>query len=98
MTKRSFAVAAVWIGILVAGLGAPPVWAEYRSTGKRDPFVALLTAEGQRMHPPGFDEEVAGGIEGLSLQGIVYDAHAESYAVLNGKIIREKEEIDFLCR
>ena len=82
------------IGILITGLWAPSARAAYRAKGKRDPFVPLLTGDGQRLHPPGFDEEAAGGIEALSLQGIVYDAHAESYAVLNGKIVREKEEID----
>lgn len=80
-----------WAFLLLA---ASTAWSEYQSKGKRDPFVPLLTSEGQRIRPPGFDEEVAGGIEGVSLQGIVFDPKAESYAVLNGKVVREKEEID----
>ena len=84
-----------WLAIYgLSLLAVAPAQAEYNSKGKRDPFVPLLTSEGQRIQPPGFDEEVAGGIEGVSLQGIVFDPKAESYAILNGKVVREKEEVD----
>ncbi|MBI3615491.1 MAG: general secretion pathway protein GspB [Candidatus Omnitrophica bacterium] len=95
MSRTIAGISCAWLlCAFIGGLGLPSVWAEYQAKGKRDPFVALLTEDGQRMHPPGFDEEVGGGIEGLTLQGIVFDPHAESYAVLNGKVVREKEEID----
>lgn len=84
----SFAVA---LGLALSVL---PAWAEYRSKGKRDPMVPLLNSEGQRIHPPGLDEETATGVSGLILQGIVFDSKAESYAIINGEIVREQDEIE----
>lgn len=72
-----------------------PAAGEYQAKGKRDPFVPLLTAEGQRLYPPGLDEEEeAEGLVKVSLQGIVFDPKAESYAIINGRIVRRHEEID----
>jgi len=79
------------LGVIVAVL---PTRAEYQAKGKRDPLVPLLTAEGQRIRPPGVDEEEATGISGLSLQGIVFDARTDSYAIINGRIVRQGDEID----
>jgi hypothetical protein len=73
---------------------APAAWAAYNAKGRRDPFVPLLTAEGQRIHPPGLDEGTATGVSGLMLQGIVFDPQGDSYALMNGKIMREQEEIN----
>lgn len=78
---------------LIAALGAP-AQADYQPKGKRDPFVPLLTAEGQRIRPPGSDEELVSGISGLSLQGIVFDPQTESYAIINGKVVRRGDEIE----
>ncbi len=75
-------------------LGGSPAGAGYQSRGKRDPFVPLLTSEGQRVNPPGLDEEVGNGLKQMTLQGIVFDPKSESYAILNGRVVREKEEID----
>ena len=78
----------------LTGAAAGPCEAEssfYRSNGKRDPFVPLITPEGQRIYPPGTDE---GGVANLMLQGIVFEPQGESYAVINGRIVREGEEVD----
>lgn len=84
--------------VLLAVLGmmvlAPAAWAAYNAKGRRDPFVPLLTAEGQRIHPPGLDEGTATGISGLVLQGIVFDPRGDNYAVINGKIVLEQGEIN----
>ena len=70
----------------------PFSYGEYQSHGKRDPFVPLLTESGQRFHPPGLDEEEGlAEIVPMTLQGIVYDPQEESYAVINGQIVRENE-------
>lgn len=66
----------------------------YEAKGKRDPFVPLVTSEGQRVHPPGGDEEVALGVTGLTLQGIVFEPGADSYAIINGQIVRSHEDIE----
>jgi len=88
-------------GVLVLLLSASllmlrsfPAFGEYQSKGKRDPFVPLITLDGQRVHPPGFDEEVDAGITDLILQGIVFDTRADSYAIINGRIVRSNEEVE----
>ncbi len=87
-----------WYATLVAwaffwGCPGPGLWAEYQSRGKRDPFIPLLTEEGDRIVPPGLDEGEASGVEALVLQGIVYDPEAESFALINGKVVQVDEEI-----
>ena len=54
--------------------------------------MPLISAEGQRVHPPGSEEEDNPGQGPLTLQGIMFDPRSESYAVLNGHVVREKEE------
>ena len=79
-----------WVcGVLFLG----PARAEYQSKGKRDPFVPLLAADGQRFRPPGLDEEVMTQAIGMALQGVVYEPKAESYAVIDGQVVREGDEI-----
>ena len=68
--------------------------AEYQSKGKRDPFIPLLTEGGQRIHPSGYDEQVPTGVAGLALQGIVYEKGGASYALINGEVVREGEEVE----
>jgi hypothetical protein len=70
-----------------------PVEAAYESRGKRDPFVPLLTEGGQRIVPPGLDEGEVTDLIGLELQGIVFDSRADSYAVINGQVVRESEAV-----
>ena len=91
---RFFQVHAAVVALLAAGAVLPSAWAEYDPKGKRDPLVPLLNSEGQRIYPPGFDEETPTGLQGLTLQGIVFDPTAESYAIINGRLVREEDEID----
>lgn len=69
-------------------------WAEYAPKGKRDPFVPLVTIDGQRIHPPGGDEEHTATLTAVEVQGVIFDPHAESFAVINGRLVKEHEEID----
>lgn len=71
-----------------------PAWGEYQAKGRRDPFVPLITADGQRIQPPGIDEETPSGVEGLVLQGVVFDPRAESYAVINGQVVRVQDLVN----
>lgn len=79
---------------MVLAVEAAVAEAAYQAHGKRDPFVPLLTASGQRIHPPGGDEEAAAGVPSVALQGIVYDPKTDSYAILNGRVMRLGETID----
>ncbi len=70
-------------------------WGAYDPKGRRDPLVPLLSADGERIHPPG-EEGMEISVEPrnpVTLQGIVFDLSGESYAVVNGQIVREQEEI-----
>ncbi len=80
---------------IVCGLIVPPgpAFGDYQPKGKRAPFVALLTSDGQRVYPPGLDEQVATGVTDLSLQGIVFDPKAKSLAIINGEVVQEQEEL-----
>ncbi len=79
---------------LMIGWGLSSARGEYQAKGKRDVFVPLVTADGRRIHPPGTDEEeTISGLDGLVLQGLVFDPKAEAYALINGHIVREQEEI-----
>ena len=84
----------LWVALWLAVSAPVPVRAEYQAKGKRDPLVPLLNAEGQRIYPPGYDEEVATGIQGLALQGIVFDSKSDSYAIVNGQLVRKGDEIE----
>ncbi len=72
---------------------AVPAGAEYESKGKRDPFVPLILSDGRRINPPGVEEGTgSAGLNPWVLQGIVYDPAGDSYAILNGHILRENQE------
>jgi len=74
-------------------LGVPAVaFGAYLDRGRRDLFVPLLTAEGERIYPPGSDDATQ-ATEDFQLQGIVFDLKTESYAIINGEVVRERETI-----
>ncbi len=79
--------------VLAFTAGGPVAWAAYESKGKRNPFVPLLLPNGERVNPPP-DQEGAGppGLSSVALQGLVYDPAGESYVILGGQLLREKEE------
>ena len=85
-----------FLSVCLIGWAFIPVtgWAEYQARGKRDPFVPLVTNDGQKLHPPGGDEEEAAAFSTVAVQGVVFDPHAESFAIINGRIVRVNEEID----
>ncbi|MBI4394775.1 MAG: hypothetical protein HY583_01115 [Candidatus Omnitrophica bacterium] len=56
----------------------------YDSHGKRDPFVSV----GEGYTGGGF------GIGELRLEGVIVDAQGDSYALVNGEIVREGESLE----
>ncbi len=83
---------------LILGLacGGREARAEYRHKGKRDPMVPLVLPDGRRINPPGLEEPETGTTQSdrtvSALQGIVYDPVGESYAILDGRVVRKGEE------
>lgn len=68
-------------------------WSEtYTNSGKRDPFVPLVTGEKTAVRGL-YGVESA---EDLTIEGIVIDPVKGSVAVVNGEIVQEKEVRDNL--
>lgn len=54
----------------------------YDSRGKRNPFIPLVTQEGRLVN---LDKEESAGA--LRIEGIIYDKHGRSFAVVNGSVV-----------
>lgn len=61
----------------------------YDAKDKRDPFNALVTIDGRILEPP-VHKEKSGEIQ---LEGIIYDAHGESCAVINTEVFKAGDTI-----
>lgn len=55
----------------------------YNLGEKRDPFIPLVTSDGRLLSLK--EKEAVGG---LSLEGIIYDEHGLSYAIVNGRVVK----------
>ena len=64
----------------------PDVFAQeeiiYEDKGKRDPFIALVTPDGQLINL-----EPAKPGSNIVLEGIIYDEYGRSYAIINDEIV-----------
>ena len=56
----------------------------YDARGRRNPFIPLVTSDGRLTKLDKDKEEVKGE---LSLEGIIYDKHGRSYALVNGSVV-----------
>ncbi len=61
----------------------------YDAKGKRDPFIALVTPDGRLLKLE--REETPSG--GLLLEGIIYDEHGLSYAIVNGEVVNIGDKV-----
>lgn len=61
---------------------------KYNAKGKRNPFIPLVTSDGRILK---LDKEE--GIGGLSIEGIIYDEHGVSYAIVNGEVVKTGDKI-----
>ncbi len=62
---------------------------EYKSKNKRDPFLSLVTKDG-RILPGARPVSETGNIV---LEGIIWDTQGKSVAIINGKLLRERDRI-----
>jgi len=58
----------------------------YDSGGRRNPFIPLVTNDGRLLNLEPQPDTV-----GLSLEGIIYDKHGVSYAVVNQEVVKTGE-------
>jgi type II secretory pathway component PulC len=61
---------------------------QYDSKGRRDPFIPLVGKGVKLLIPQGVKS-----IEGIILEGIIFDSQGDSLAIINGEIIKENEVI-----
>ncbi len=60
----------------------------YDARGKRDPFIPLVTPDGRLLK---LEKEET--LSGLSLEGIIYDEHGLSCAIVNGEVVRVSDKV-----
>ena len=60
----------------------------YDEHGKRDPFVPLVSSAGMVVT---YDEDLA--VNDLNLEGIVSDASGNNVAIVNGKVVKFRDQI-----
>jgi len=60
----------------------------YDDKGRRDPLMKLVTAEGTIVS---YDMDLL--IADLTLEGIIFDPHGNSLAIINGKIVKVDDKI-----
>ncbi|MEI6831824.1 MAG: hypothetical protein WCK61_03860 [Candidatus Omnitrophota bacterium] len=56
----------------------------YDAKGKRNPFIPLVTPEGRLLK---LDKQETTSVEGLTVEGIIYDKFGRSFAIVNTKIV-----------
>ena len=61
----------------------------YNSKGNRDPFLTLVTQDGRIL--PG--ARAVSDTDDIELEGIIWDPNGKSMAILNGKLVKEKQRI-----
>ncbi len=61
----------------------------YKDKDTRDPFIALVTAEGRIL--PGAREQTES--TNIDLEGVIWDASGKSLAIINGKPVKEQQRI-----
>lgn len=74
---------------MVAGARASVSEFTYQDNGNRDPFISLVTNDG-RILPGARTITESGDVE---LEGIIWDPSGKSMAIINGKLVKEKQRI-----
>ena len=78
--------------MLLLLMGQPNYAAEekftYKSKGRRDPFIPLIGKGAELL----ISQEM-NSIEGIVLQGIIFDPERESLAIVNGEIFKEGQPV-----
>lgn len=74
--------------IFLSGLILPSAFGQveltYDAKGKRNPFIPLVTPEGRLLK---LDKQEATSVEGLAIEGIIYDKLGRSFAIVNATVV-----------
>ena len=85
-TIASIAAVVVALPYLLSGLAFG-----YDSQDQRDPFVPLIGQEKKKVRPSSLEEMV--DAEYLILEGIAISPSGKNVAILNGRMVKEKDKI-----
>ena len=83
---RGWALFILWIFPLISSGQAEEI--KYESGARRDPFIPLITAEGNLLAAKG---KQTGDFK---VEGIIFDPREGSYALINGKFYKQGDHID----
>jgi hypothetical protein len=76
----------LWLALVFNNLSLSSFAGEefvYNSQGRRDPFTPLITPDGRIIQLEGKADN-----KEVMLEGIIYDKHGLSYAVINGEVVK----------
>jgi len=62
---------------------------KYDASGKRNPFIPLITPDGRLLNLDTVKSET-----GLVLEGVIFDQQGESFALINGKVLKVGDSVD----
>jgi len=91
--KRKAVFTTLFLSIFLAAISLATIESEdfvYDSKGKRNPFIPLIT---QKAGFTATGLENVQTVDDVNLEGIVWDVHGDSIAILNGVIVKKGEVI-----
>ncbi len=88
LTSTNILVFLLSINIAVSARAAAREFT-YHDNSKRNPFISLVTREGRIL--PG--ARAASETDNFELEGIIWDPSGKSMAIINGKLVKEKQRI-----
>ncbi len=90
MSRKIFIISLFMIAVFLSSVYAQQkeVVPKYEKAGKRNPFIPIVTNDGQLINIEEENKEVQ-----FKLEGIMYDEEGQSMAIINGQILRKNDAI-----
>jgi len=81
---NSFALITLFLFFVFYGVAFAQEEFTYDAKAKRNPFIPLVTPEGRLLK---LDKQDATSVEGLAIEGIIYDKFGRSCAIVNTNVV-----------
>lgn len=92
IVMKTICITCLFLSIIFAVLTADIVSNQdapkYDRANKRNPFIPIVTNDGQLVNIREDDEKTE-----MNLEGIIYDKDGQSMAIINGQILRKNDNI-----
>jgi hypothetical protein len=82
LNKKLLIFIVLFLGVLSLGICQNEF--VYDAKGKRNPFIPLVTPEGRLIK---LDKQETASTGGLVVEGIIYDKHGRSFAIVNAEVL-----------